>query len=126
MANVTVANGTTQSVTLGPTQPVATSANNLLSLSLLGDLATYTSLPAVTGQYLLVPSPNGALPAQNGVHRDPVFSCRLPVTGYLLKTVYVVNPVFDERWVQGPSIPLSEQTTCVPASGRWTPQCMQA
>ena len=61
VANVTVANGTTQSVTLGPTQPVATSANNLLSLSLLGDLATYTSLPAVTGQHLLVPSPNGVL-----------------------------------------------------------------
>ncbi len=65
LANVTVAaNGTTQSVTLGPTQPVATSADDLLSLSLLGDLATYTSLPAVTGQYLLIPSPNGVLPAK--------------------------------------------------------------
>ena len=59
VANVSVTNGTAQTVTLGPTQPVATSANNALSLSLLGDLATYTSLPAVTGQYLLVPSPNG-------------------------------------------------------------------
>ncbi len=59
VTNVTVANGATQTVTLGPTQPVATSANNVLSLSLLGDLASYTSLPAVTGEYLLVPSPNG-------------------------------------------------------------------
>ena len=61
VANVTVTNGPAQTVTLGPTQPVATSANNVLSLSLLGDLATYMSLPAVTGQYLLVPSPNGKL-----------------------------------------------------------------
>jgi len=65
VANVTIANGSAQSVTLGPTQPVATSADDLLSLSLLGDLATYTSLPAVTGQYLLVPSPNGVLPGRN-------------------------------------------------------------
>ena len=65
MANVTVANSTTQSVTLGPTQPVATSVDDVLSLSLLGDLATYTSLPAVTGQYLLIPSPNGVPPAQS-------------------------------------------------------------
>ena len=60
VADVTVTNGTAQMVTLGPTQPVATSADNVLSLSLLGDLASYTSLPAVTGEYLLVPAPNGA------------------------------------------------------------------
>ena len=72
MANVTVAaNGTVQCVTLGPTQPVATSADNLLSLSLLGDLATYTSLPAVTGQYLLVPSPNGKAPSRDKSQCEP-------------------------------------------------------
>ena len=31
-----------------------------VSATLLGDLASYTAWPAVTGQYLMIPSPTGA------------------------------------------------------------------
>ena len=59
---VASAGSASQQLSLGPTTPVALSQGNLVSATLLGDLATYTALPAVTGQYLMIPSPSGEVP----------------------------------------------------------------
>nr|6DBS_A Chain A, Hapless 2 [Chlamydomonas reinhardtii]6DBS_B Chain B, Hapless 2 [Chlamydomonas reinhardtii]6DBS_C Chain C, Hapless 2 [Chlamydomonas reinhardtii] len=48
---------------LGPSVPLASSASRLLSAKLLGDLAMYTQLPAISNQVLMVPQPPAAAAA---------------------------------------------------------------
>nr|BAO57178.1 generative cell specific-1 [Gonium pectorale]BAO57179.1 generative cell specific-1 [Gonium pectorale] len=45
-------------LTLSPSLPLATSASRLLSARLVGDLATYTQLPAISNQVLMIPQPS--------------------------------------------------------------------
>ncbi|GFH27554.1 generative cell specific-1 [Haematococcus lacustris] len=51
-------------LTLSPSVPLALSSSRLVSAKLLGDLATYTQLPAISNMVLLVPRPSGWSPDQ--------------------------------------------------------------
>ncbi|KAL6753619.1 hypothetical protein V8C86DRAFT_3019426 [Haematococcus lacustris] len=51
-------------LTLSPSVPLALSSSSLVSAKLLGDLATYTQLPAISNMVLLVPRPSGWSPDQ--------------------------------------------------------------
>ncbi|KAJ9505456.1 hypothetical protein QJQ45_026136, partial [Haematococcus lacustris] len=51
-------------LTLSPSVPLALSSSRLVSAKLLGDLATYTQLPAISNMVLLVPRPAGWSPDQ--------------------------------------------------------------
>ena len=45
---------------MSPSVPLAVSTSRLVGVHLVGDLATYTALPVLSGQVLMVPQPSGA------------------------------------------------------------------
>ena len=49
----------TESLQLDPSDPFVVDSQNLVSAELLGDLLTYTALPVLSSDYLMIPSPTG-------------------------------------------------------------------
>ncbi|GAX84272.1 hypothetical protein CEUSTIGMA_g11695.t1 [Chlamydomonas eustigma] len=49
-----------EQLSLSPSVPLAVTASGLLSINLVGDLVTYTALPVLSSQLLLIPQPTGA------------------------------------------------------------------
>lgn len=49
----------TESLQLDPSDPFVVDSQNLVSAQLLGDLLTYTALPVLSSDYLMIPSPTG-------------------------------------------------------------------
>ncbi len=48
-----------QVISISPSQPFVMNDARTLSVKLLGDLASYTQIPVLAGQYLMVPTPPG-------------------------------------------------------------------
>lgn len=57
----TTSNGATvtESLQLDPSDPFVVDSQSLVSAQLLGDLLTYTALPVLSSDYLMIPSPTG-------------------------------------------------------------------
>ena len=51
----------TESLQLDPSDPFVVDSQSLVSAQLLGDLLTYTALPVLSTDYLMIPSPTGDL-----------------------------------------------------------------
>ena len=49
----------TETLQLDPSDPYVVDSRNLVSAQLLGDLLTYTALPVLSSDYLMIPSPTG-------------------------------------------------------------------